>query len=145
MVRKSALVFGIVFSAWFVLDLAATNAEACGGCRRRCCRTSCCSATPVCGSCCGGGSYYGAPTYAAPIYGTSGCSSCSAGINYVVPGSYAYALRVAPSYGPSYILSRAGVPSATYASSAGYPSYAVPVAPYRTNSVFRTSYAAPLR
>ena len=162
MVRKSALVFGILCSAWFVLDVAATNAEACGGCRRRSCGSNCCAAPcyapPVCSPCgsgCGScGSNCGLfrsrcspcgsscnTCYAAPVFVAPACSTCATG--YAVPGAYGYAVRVAPTYGPSYVLSRAGVPSMTYASSAGYPSYAAPVTAYRTNTVLRTSYAAP--
>ena len=150
MIQKCALVLGVLFSTWFALDT--TTAEACffGGCRSRC-GSSCgsCYAPPVCSPCgggcgsrCGGGcggcgmAYYGSPVYAAP-----GCSTCATG--YAVPGAYGYAVRVAPTYGPSYVLSRAGVPSMTYASSAGYPVYGAPVTSYRTNSVLRTSYAAP--
>ena len=144
MVRKSTLVLGILFSAWFVLDVAATNAEACGGCRRRSCgRSSCCARPccppPVCSPCgsCGGsyGSAYNTG-YAAPSC-SSGCSAGNA-----APGYYGYAVRNAPNYGPAYVLARAGVPSMTYASNSGY---AAPVSAYRSRTVFRTAYATPLR
>src|SRR5436190_23671666 len=153
MMRKSALVLGVVFSAWFVLDVVATNAEACGGCRRRsCCQSSCYSS---CGSCCNtggcgggyyassgyyGGGYYGSSgyygrgyygnagyygrgyygnagyyggggDYGSPAYGGSSCSSCSAGV--AVPGAYGYAVRVAPGYGSSNLLTLTGGPSTT--------------------------------
>jgi hypothetical protein len=164
MVRKSALVLGVVLSTWFVLDTAATNAEACGGCwRGGGCRSSCFrSCGSGCygggyygggyygggyygggyngGGCCGGGYYGGSGYYGAPVYGGSSCSSCSAG--YTVPGAYAYAVRMAPNYGPSYVLTRAGVPRMA---NTGASLYVPPPATYRSSSVLRTSYATPLR
>ena len=160
MVRKSALVFGVVIAAWLAIDVAATDAQAFGLLGRRCCQTSgcqtsCCPAPlppppPVCSPCgyscntcrprCG--LLFGLRSrsscntcntcntcstgYAAPINAPLGCSSCTTGINYAVPGSYAYAVQAAPNYGPTYFLSRAGVTSV------------------RTTTVLRTSYS-PLR
>lgn len=151
MVRKSALVLGMLVAAWFAVDVTAPSAEACGGCggcRTRCCRPRCCSpcystcysgcyAAPACGSC---GSYCATAYYAAPVYAAPACSTCATG--YAVPGAYGYVTQ-APVYGPSYVLSRAGVPSLTYTSRAAYPSYAVPVTAYRSTNLLRTSYAAP--
>jgi len=174
MIRKSALVFGVALAAWFALDVTATNAEACWGCRRSGCGGGCGSSCGYggcgsygysgcgyggcgyrgcgyggCGSSCGYGGCgsscgmyrSGCNTcYAAPVYAAPACSTCSTG--YAVPGAYGYTVRFAPNYGPSYVQSRAGVPSTIYPSS--NPSYASPVAAYRTNSVLRTSYATPV-
>jgi hypothetical protein len=143
MVRKSTLAFGILFSAWFVIDVAATNAEACGGCRQRSCGSSCCAAPcyapPVCSPCGSGCGSCGSScglfrSRCGGLFG-SGCNTCSAApvctsgcvAGYAVPGSYSYAMQVAPNYGPAFVLTRVGVPS------------------MRTSTVFRTSYAAPLR
>lgn len=85
-----------------------------------------------------GSSYNGG--YATPIYG-SGCSTCSTG--YTVPGAYGYAVRMAPNYGPSFVLSRAGVSTSSNLIGARSTSSAVPVTAYRTNTVLRTSNATP--
>src|SRR5258708_15106937 len=127
MVRKSAFVLGILFSAaGLVLDGMATNAEACGGCRKKSCCSSGCSTTyyapapaPCCNTCNTCSTCYTAPTCC-----TSGCVA-----GYYGAPAYPYAYQVAPGYAPSYGYTMPA-PTGPY-----YSGYAAPVSSVRTITV----------
>src|SRR5579871_3919025 len=131
MVRKSAFVLGILFSAaGLVLDGMASNADACGGCRRRGCGSGCssgCATTcyaPAPAPCCNTCNTCNSCCYTAPTCCTSGYVA-----GYYGPPAYSYV--VAPGYAPSYGYT---MPAQT---GPYYSGYAAPVTSVRTRTVYR--------
>jgi hypothetical protein len=128
MLRKTVVLSGLVLAALaFILDGTATNAEACGGCRRGCgygggcgggyassyyyrgsygggCGSCCTTYRPCCATpaytCC-------APACAAPACGAAACCG-----TYIYPGTTVYAPAYA-SYGVRPYFAGPAVPAST--------------------------------
>jgi hypothetical protein len=123
MLRKTVVLSGLVLSALaFILDGTATNAEACGGCRRGCGSGGC-----------GSGGYY-----SSSYYSGGGCGSCCA-TRRTCCATPCYTCctptYVAPACCGTYIYPGTTVYAPAYASYGVRPYYVGPAAPASTHGM----------